>query len=138
MGDIIWQVKYYYTFVPNKVGAGARIINSLKAEGVDLFALNAFPVSAGRAQVDLLAPNIEVLISAAKKAGIKLVGPKDAFLIQGENRVGALADAIAKLAEAGISVTAAQAAASGEGRFGAIIWVRPRNVRKAARALGIS
>jgi hypothetical protein len=138
MEDTIWRVKYYYTFVQNKVGAGAAVLEALKAQGVDLFALNAFPVSAGRAQVDLMAPDIDALLAAAKKAGIELIGPREAFLVQGDNRVGALADALSKLAHAGISITAAQAVASGDGRFGAIIWVRPRNVQKAALALGIS
>ena len=61
-----------------------------------------------------------------------------AFLIQGKNRVGAVADALSKLAIAKVNVTAAQAISSGEGRYGVIIWVKPQSVDRAARALGIS
>ena len=40
-----------------------------------------------------------------------------------------------KLATAKINVTAFDAVTSGDGRFGAIFWVKPENVAKAARLL---
>lgn len=47
------------------------------------------------------------------------MGPKVAFLLQGDDRVGAVADVLAKLADARINVVAMNAVAAGEGRFGA-------------------
>ena len=41
-----------------------------------------------------------------------------------------------KLADAKINVTAVDAACAGAGRFGAILWVEPRDVTRAARLLG--
>ena len=73
-----------------------------------------------------------------KKVGIKLIGPKVAFIIQGEDRVGAIADILGKLGQAQINVTAMQAVASGEGHYGAILWVKPSDISKAAQALGVS
>jgi hypothetical protein len=64
------------------------------------------------------------------------VGPKTGFLIQGEDRPGAGAELISKLAEAKINVTACDAVAAGEGRYGTILWVKPQDVQKAARVLG--
>lgn len=64
------------------------------------------------------------------------MGPKTGFLIQGEDRPGAVAELIAKLAEAKINVTAYDAVAAGEGRYGALLWVKPQDVQKAARVLG--
>src|SRR2546430_13028320 len=69
-------------------------------------------------------------------AKIKLSKPKTAFLFDGDDRVGALADTMAKLGAAKINVTAVSAVCAGMGRYGAILWVKPRDVNKAAAALG--
>ena len=49
--------------------------------------------------------------------------------------VGAVHRHIAKLADAGINVTAADAVAAGNGRYGMILWVKPKDYARAARAL---
>ena len=41
-----------------------------------------------------------------------------------------------KLGRAKINVTAMDAASAGGGRFGAILWVKPRDVVRAAKVLG--
>jgi hypothetical protein len=41
-----------------------------------------------------------------------------------------------KLADAGINVTAADAVSAGQGRYGMILWVKPRDYTRAAKALG--
>ena len=138
MADIVRRIEYYYTMVPDRAGAGAKVLDALKAGGVNLIALNGFPTSAQRAQLDFVPSDRDAFLAAAQKAGIKLVGPKVAFLIQGEDRVGAVADLLSKLGQAQINVTAMQAVASGEGRYGAILWVKPGDIGKAAQALGIS
>ncbi len=138
MADIVRRVEYYYTEVPNRHGAGARVLNALKAGGVNLMACNGFPTSTRRAQLDFVPSDREAFLAAAHQAGVKLVGPKIAFLIQGEDRVGAVADILNKLGQARINVTAMQAIAAGERRYGAILWVKPRNVGKAAQTLDAS
>jgi hypothetical protein len=50
--------------------------------------------------------------------------------------VGAVADAMEKLAEANVNVTAAAAAGAGSGRYGMIVWVSAADVQRAAEALG--
>ena len=138
MTNIVRRVDYYYTEIPNRAGAGAEVLNALKAGGANLFACNGFPSSARRAQLVFVPSDRNAFIATAQKEGIKLVGPKTAFLIQGEDRVGAVADVVNKLGQAQINITAMQATASGEGRYGAILWVKPRNVGKTAEVLGIS
>jgi len=44
--------------------------------------------------------------------------------------------AIARLGASGINVTATSAVRSGPGRYGALLWVKPKDVRKAAETLG--
>ena len=133
----IRRIDYYYASFPHRTGEGAKVANILKAAGVNLVALNGFPTSATRAQLDFVPSDPAAFCAAAEKAGIKLVGPKTAFLFQGRDRVGAVADIIERLAKARVNITALQAIATGEGLFGAILWVKPHSVGKAARALGV-
>lgn len=135
MSDTVTLVDYYYTMVPDKVGEGARILGALRDAGVNLLAFSGFPE--GRAvQLDFVPADAGAFLAAAKTAKMKLSRPKKAFLISGDDRAGAMADMHAKLAAAKISVTAADAVCAGAGRYGAILWVKPRDVKKAAAALG--
>lgn len=135
MSDTVTLVDYYYTMVPDKVGEGARILGALRDAGVNLLAFSGFPE--GRAvQLDFVPADAGAFLAAAKTAKMKLSRPKKAFLISGDDRAGAMADVHAKLAAAKISVTAADAVCAGAGRYGAILWVKPRDVKKAAAALG--
>jgi hypothetical protein len=134
----IERIEYYYTVVPDRVGEGARVFNELKARHVNLLAFNGFPLSGQRTQLDLVPSSGVALVAAAQKAGIELVGPKVAFLISEWEHLGAVAEILSKLAEAGVNVTAMQAIETGDWRYGAIIWVKQNNIGKAAKALGIS
>lgn len=134
---LIRRVQYFYTEIPDKPGEGAKILQMLKESGVNLLAVSGFP-KGRRAQLDLIPDDPVALKAAARKAKLKLVGPKAGFLIQGEDKIGTLAEHMSKLADAGVNVTASTAVAAGAGRYGAILWVKPRDVRKAAKILNAS
>ena len=134
----IERIEYYYTVVPNKVGAGAKVFNELKGKGVNLLAFNGFPLSEQRSQLDLVPSSGDALVAAAQKAGIKLVGPKVAFLFSEWEHLGAVAEILSKLEQAGINVTAMRAIDTGDWRYGAILWVKQPDIDKAAKALGIA
>ncbi len=136
MPDTIRKLEYFATQVADKPGEGARILQALKNEGVNLLAFSGFPAGK-KAQVDLVPENPEALKAAAKRIKLKLGAGKSCFVIQGDDRVGALTDTLTRLAEAKINVTASQAVTAGMGRFGAIFWVKPRDVNKAAKLLGV-
>ncbi|HEY6208853.1 MAG TPA: hypothetical protein VIW28_07330 [Gemmatimonadales bacterium] len=135
MADMIRKVSYYYTTTSDKPGEGSRLLEVLRTAGVNLTAVHAFP-SARKTQVDFVPSDESALTAAAKAAKIKLSKPKTAFLIEGEDRVGALAGLLGKLGAAKINVTAISAVCAGMGRYGAIFWVKPRDVTKAAATLG--
>ena len=135
MAETIRKVYYFYAEVPNKPGEGARILAALRDAGVNLLAFSGFP-SGRRSQIDFVAENPDLLKAAARQAGLKLSPKKTGFLVQGEDRPGAVGDMMGRLAAAGINVTAIDAVTAGEGRYGAILWVKPPDVRKAAQALG--
>ncbi len=136
MADAIRLVDYFYIATADKPGEGARILQHLKDAGVNLAVLYAFPAGR-RTQVDFVPTSDTAFRAVAKAAKWKVVGPKKALVIEGEDRAGALVDCFARLGEAKINVTAVSAVTAGAGRFGAILWVKPRDVKRAAKALGV-
>ncbi len=133
MADAVRVVDYFYITVPNKPGEGARALDLLRAEGVNLLAFSAFP--AGRkTQADFVPEDSAAFRRVAKKAKWKVTGPKKVFLVQGDDRVGAVADLIGALAAAKVNITALDAV-SVHHRYGAIFWVAPKDLKKAAKAL---
>jgi len=135
MTDSIRKVDYFYTTVPNTAGQGSAILAALAAEGVNLLAFSGFP-SGKRAQLDLVPEDSAALKRAAKKLKLKLSVRKSGFLVQGDDRVGAMTGVLDALAKAKISVTACDAVSAGDGRYGAIFWVKPAAVAKASKAIG--
>jgi len=138
MPDEIKRVDYYYASVPDKPGEGARILASLRDAGVNLIGISAFPHGARRSQLDLIPEDSGACVKAARSAGLKLSARKSGFLIQGEDRPGAVADLVRRLAEAKINVTSVQVFCAGSGRYGGLLWVKAPDLRKAAKALGIA
>jgi hypothetical protein len=137
MADTIRLVEYFYMTAPDKPGEGARALNTLKEAGVNLVAFSAFP-EGRRAQLDFIPADAAAFKQAAKQAKWKVVGPKRGFLVQGDDRVGAVADLLERLGAAKINVTAIDAVTVTDGRYGAIFWVAPKDVKKAAALLGAS
>jgi hypothetical protein len=136
MADTVRSVEYYYVTVPDTPGEGQRVLSALRDSGVNLHAFLGFPLGGGQAQIDLVPEEPDSLREAADRSGIALSEAKRAFLIQGDDRVGAVAETTAKLAEAGINLTAAAATAAGSGRYGMIAWVAPADYERAAEVLG--
>ena len=135
MAESIRRVQYFYVMVPDRAGEGARALKTLHDAGVNLLAYSGFPAGK-RAQLDFVPEDPAVFRAAAKKAKWKVVGPKAAFLIEGDDRAGVCAAIVGKLAAARINVTAMDAVVAGAGRFGAILWVKPRDVSRVTKALG--
>lgn len=136
MADTVRGVEYYYVTVPDEPGEGQRILSALKDSGVNLLAFLGFPLGGGRSQLDLVPEEPQQLRDAAAQAGVTLSEAKRAFLVQGDDRVGAVAETLAKLEAANINLTAAAATGAGSGRYGMIVWVAPADYERAADALG--
>jgi hypothetical protein len=137
MGDIVKKVAYFAMDVPNRPGEGARILEALAAEGVNLLAFSGFP-NGRQAQLDFIPEDVAVFKKAVRAAKIKPRAQKFGFLIQGKDKKGAVANVLKTLADNKINVTAIDAVSAGGGRYAAIMWVDPKDVNKAAKALGAS
>ena len=136
MPDQIRRIDYFYLTVSDKPGESARVWSALLGAGVNLLGISAFPHGARQSQLDLIPEDSGAFRKAAKTAGFKLSRKKTGFLIQGEDRPGAVADAASRLAEANINIIAAQVFSAGSGRCGGMLWVGAPDLRRAARALG--
>lgn len=135
MSSSVKEVEYYYSVVADKPGEARKLLEFLSERKVNLLALTAFPSDEGQSQIDFIPADPESLKNAAIDAQIPLIGPKKAFLIQGEDQIGALYDYHLKLSNAGINIHAANGAVDGTGRFGYVIWVNPKDYDMAAKAL---
>lgn len=128
------KAPYYSMKVPQRPGSGARLLAALKAAKVNLLAFSGFPEGGG-AQVDFVPQDNAKFLRAARAAKLRLSARKTAFLVRGDDRVGALTSVMGRLARAKLNVVSVQAVTAGKRRFGAILWVKPKDVAKAARAL---
>jgi hypothetical protein len=135
MAETVRQVEYFYIEAAQKVGEGAKILRTLKNAGVNLTAFSGFP-SGRRAQLDFFPVDSVAFKNVAKANRWKVVGPRRGFVIQGDDRVGAIADILGKLADAKINVIALDAV-SVDGKYGALCWVAQRDVKKAGQVLGM-
>jgi hypothetical protein len=138
MEEKVVKVDHYSAAIANKAGEGARVLGVLKDSGVNFIALWAYPSMGGKAQLEMIPENGAALVKAAKKAGLAMGKKQIAFFVNGEDRPGAVAESLGKLAAAKINVGAVQALCGGAGRYGAIIFLPQKDVRKAAKALGVS
>jgi hypothetical protein len=128
-------VGYCYVTVPNRPGQGARVLEAIQEAGVNLIAHIGFPGRAGKAQLDFVAERLGPLRRLAARQGWRISRNKQAFLVQGKDAPGAVHRHLQRLADARISVTAAAGVAAGGKRYGMILWVKPRDYARAARAL---
>jgi hypothetical protein len=135
MADEVRKIAYFAMDVPDKPGEAARVLTTLADAGVNLLAFSGFP-QGRKAQLDFIPEDSKAFAAAARKAKLTMRPKKLGFLVQGEDRRGAVAELLKLLADKNINVTAIDAVSSGAGRYGAILWVQPKEVNKAAKALG--
>ena len=136
MADLIRTAHYYKVQISDKPGTLAGVLAPLCEAGVNLLAVHAFPRSR-RTQVDVVPEDSTAFKNVAKTHKLKIQGPKMCLVVDGDDRPGALADLTDRLGSAKINLIAVTGLCAGQGRFGAILWVNPRDVKKAAKVFGV-
>lgn len=126
---------YYYVVTDDETSRAAAIVGALWESGVNLLAFSEFPCGEKQTQLDLIPEDADALAGAAFRLGLKLSGKKSGFLIQGDDRPGAIAGVLNCLAQAHVAVTAFQALSAGAGRFAALLWVKPGQLEAATQTL---
>ena len=138
MDDLIRIVDCYYVTVRDRPGEANRLLEYISESGLSLTAFTAVPTGSDETQICLVTDKPEVLGEAAANAGALLAGPKRGFLIQGEDRIGALHEYHLILSNAGVNVYSSSGICDGTGRFGFILWVEAGGFDKAFDALGMT
>lgn len=136
MAELIRAAQYFKIQIADKPGTLAGLLAPLRDAGVNVMAVHAFPRNR-RTQVDVVPEDPVIFKNLAKVHQLKIQGPKTCLLAEGDDRPGALAAVTERLGSAKINMTAVTGLAAGQGRFGAILWVEPRNMKKAAKVFGI-
>ncbi len=135
MADRVRKVNYCYVKVASRAGQGASVLSTLRAEGVNLLAFSGFPAKGGKSQLDLIPEDMTALRRVARENGWRLSKVKKGFVITGSDVVGAVQRHIDRLAGSRINITAADAVMAGKGRYGMILWVKPKDYNRAVRVL---
>jgi hypothetical protein len=105
--------------------------------GLNLVAFTAVPVGPSHTQLTLFPEDTAMMVAAAQRAGMRVDGPHPAFLVQGDDKLGALAGIHQELYRANVNIYASSGVTDGRGSFGYLIYVRPEDYDRAAEALGV-
>ena len=137
MAYTIRPVEYFYVNVHDELGAAYRVLAMLAERGISLLAFTAVPAGPSLAQFALFPVDPNKLAAEASAAQLKLDGPYHAFLVQGDDELGALANVHEQLFRAGVDVYASSGVTDGRGSFGYVVYVREDQFEHAAAALGV-
>ncbi|HSG14685.1 MAG TPA: hypothetical protein VLA22_12540 [Gaiellaceae bacterium] len=137
MAHTIRRADYYYASIRDELGAAYRVLAQLAELGVNLLAFTAVPSGPNLAQFALFPEDANKLVAEASAAQLPLDGPYHAFLVQGDDELGALASVHEQLFHAGVDVYASSGVTDGRGAFGYVVYVREDQFDHAAEALGL-
>jgi hypothetical protein len=135
MAAEIRRAEYFYLMVRDRPGEAYTLLSRLASAGVDLLAFSAIPMGGETTQLVLYPAEATKLLAAAEQAGLVLTGPQRAFLITGDDQLGAIAEIHGTLAREKINVFASSGVTDGRGGFGYLLHVRPEDFERAAQTL---
>ena len=137
MALIVRRAAYFQTTVRDQPGEAYKLLTQFVDLGINLLAFTAVPAGPLSTQLSIFPEDPETLLNTAQQAGLGLDGPNPALLVQGDDRLGALADLHAKLFEANVNVYASSGVTDGRGGYGYVLYVKPDEYERAAAALGL-
>jgi len=135
MAFSIRRVNYYYATIKDEPGEAYQILDSISGLGINLLAFTAIPMGNSSTQLTIFPDDDHDLSSLAAKSGLEIDGPHPAFLVQGDDKLGALTQVHYKLFGANINVYASSGVSDGKGSFGYVVYVKPEDFEHAAETL---
>ncbi len=135
MGYRTRRVEYFHATVKERPGEPYALLSRLAGGRVNLLAFTAVPVGPVSAQLTLFPDETAQLARVAEEVGVVLDGPHHALLVQGDDKMGAIAEIHARLARADVRVFASSGVADGKGCYGYLLYLRPEQIDSAAAAL---
>ena len=137
MAHSIRRVDYFYTTIQDRPGEAYKLLAQMAEMGLNMVAFTAVPVGPTHTQLTIFPEDSGKTAAAAQRAGMRMDGPHPAFLVQGDDELGALAEIHQELFRANVNVYASSGVTDGRGTYGYLIYVRPEEYERAAKALSI-
>ena len=137
MSLIVRPVDYFYGTIASDAQEACRWLSSIAEAGVGLLAFCAVPMGPGHTQLTLFPDDTGRFRDAMRGIEVEMIGPQKAFLVQGDDRLGAIADLYSRLAAAQVEVYSSTGVTDGRGGFGYVLYIRPEHFTRAAGALGV-
>lgn len=135
MAATVKSVPYFYTRIEASPGQAYRLLAQLAQEDINLLAFSAVPFGPNFIELTIF-PELESnLMQAARSLNWELSEAQHAFLVQGDDKLGALAGVHEKLFAADVDIYASTGVTDGQGHYGYVIYVKNQDVEKAAKAL---
>jgi len=129
-------VEYFYIRIEDSREKAYDLLANLASEEVSLLAFSAVPFGPSHVELTIFPDRSDTFMQLAKKLGWGVTGPQHAFLVQGDDQLGALADIQRMLLEADVKIYASSGVTDGSGRFGYVIYFSEDDHERASRALG--
>ena len=130
------NTEYFSIRIKDSPENAYELLARLASEEVSLLAFSAVPFGPNHVELTIFPDRSDAFMQLAKKAGWVVTGPQHAFLVQGDDHLGALADIQRMLLEADVQIYAASGVTDGSGHFGYVIYFKDEDHERAARALG--
>lgn len=127
------RVDCFFLDVEDKPGVLAQLARRLKDVKVNLKGLWGYTTGGGKGRIACVPQNSKKFLEGTKKLGIATTQAV-AFHISGADKRGALCNVLDSLEKAGINIHVFDAMGF-SGRLGAYIWVDPKDVEAAGKAL---
>jgi hypothetical protein len=130
------SVEYFYIRIEESRERAYELLAQLASEDVNLLAFSAVPFGPNHVELTIFPSRSDKFTQLGEKLGWMVVGPQHAFLVQGDDSLGALADIQRMLSEADVKIYASSGVTDGSGRFGYVIYFKEEDRERASRALG--
>jgi hypothetical protein len=131
------RVDYFNTTIRDQPGEGYKLLAQLAELGINMVAFTAVPIGPTMTQLTIFPDDTPMMATEGKRAGLTLDGPHPAILVQGDDKMGALVGVHEQLYSANVDVFSSTAVTDGHGRYGYVLYIRPRDYERAVGALGI-
>ncbi len=135
MAITVREAEYFYIRLENDPSQAYELLASMASEDINCQAFSAVPYGPNYVELTIFPERPEALQALAKKSGWTITGPQHAILIQGDDRLGALAGFHKKLEDAGVRIYASTGVTDGQGRYGYVIYTKEGDHARAAKAL---
>jgi len=129
------SVDYFHGTIASDACEACQWLSDIAEAGVNLLAFWTNPTGPGHTQLTLFPDDADRFLEAVRGGSVQWIGPQKAFLVQGDDRLGAAAELYGKLADVDVQVFSSAGVTDGRGGFGYVLYVRPEDFDKARKVL---